>query len=191
MIIGLTGGIGSGKTTVAKVFEGLGCSVFYSDVVAKDVYRDERVRHRVIGLLGPEAYRADGTIDRAFIGSKIFSSGELLSAINEIIHPEVRARFEAFKRAHVGKTVVYESALIFESGTEKQFDYTFVVVASEESRIRRVMKRDGLTMEQVLSKMACQMSQEEKVKRANFVVSNNEGDNIIKRVKNLLSIYSK
>src|SRR5687768_11657999 len=127
MIAGLTGGIGSGKSTVSKLFELLGCAVFYSDEVAKEVYFDPEVKLKVTGLLGAGSYTSDTRINKAYISSKIFSDTTLLRTLNAIIHPAVIARTKLFKQQNPGKIIIKETALLFEVHLEKEVDKVIVV----------------------------------------------------------------
>ena len=187
MIIGLTGGIGSGKSTVAKLFEIIGCPVFYSDEVAKEIYFDKTVKPQIIELLGKEAYLSETEIDKKFIGSKIFSDTNLLHKLNSILHPAVIERFKKFTKNHNGKLIIKETALLFEAKLEAQVDKIILVAANDELRINRVMKRDGLSKEEVLSKISAQLTQAEKIAKSDFVIYNNEEDFLITQV---LAIYS-
>jgi dephospho-CoA kinase len=187
MIIGLTGGIGSGKSTVAKLFEIIGCPVFYSDEVAKEIYFDKTLIPQIIALLGKEAYFSETEIDKKFIGSKIFSDTNLLHKLNSILHPAVIERFKKFTKNYNGKLIIKETALLFEAKLEAQVDKIILVAANDELRINRVMKRDGLSKEEVLSKISAQLPQAEKIAKSDFVIYNNEEDFLITQV---LAIYS-
>jgi dephospho-CoA kinase len=187
MVIGLTGGIGSGKSTVAKLFEIIGCPVFYSDEVAKEIYFDKTVKPQISELLGKEAYLSETEIDKKFIGSKIFSDTNLLHKLNSIIHPAVIERSKQFVEKHKGKLIIKETALLFEAKLEAQVDKIILVAANDELRINRVMQRDGLSKEEVLSKISAQLPQAEKITKSDFVIYNNEEDFLITQV---LAIYS-
>ena len=182
MVLGLTGGIGSGKSTVARLFEMLGCAVFNSDVIAKEVYFDEAVKQQVIELLGKEAYLTNQSLNKQFISSKIFSNTQLLHQLNGIIHPAVKNRFITFIETNKQKTIIKESALLFEVGLDKEMDKIILVASDDELRIARVMKRDGLTREDVLKKIKSQLPQEEKIKRADYIIYNNEQQSLIEQV---------
>src|SRR6218665_147741 len=116
MILGLTGGIGSGKSTVAMLLEVLGCAVFYSDQAAKEIYFDDAVKARVTELLGKETYLSATAINKPYIGSKIFNDPGLMQALNAILHPAVGEAFQAFVKKNQGRLIVKESALLFEAG---------------------------------------------------------------------------
>lgn len=182
MVAGLTGGIGSGKSTVARLFELMGCLHFESDVIAKEVYFDPEVREKVISLLGEKTYLPNGRIDKAYIGSKIFSDKTVLRDLNSIIHPAVIERTEIFVKANPGKIILKETALLFEAKLEKHMDKIILVVAGDETRVKRVMERDGLSREEVIQKINNQLSQEEKIKRSDYIIYNNDTDLLIPQV---------
>jgi dephospho-CoA kinase len=188
MIVGLTGGIGSGKSTVAQMFAVLGCAVFNSDDAAKRIYFEEETRLRIIKLLGGEAYISKTELNRAYISSKIFSDTALLHQLNAIIHPEVKKKFTQFASENAGKIIVKETALLFEAGIDKEVDKIVLVAADDELRIARVMKRDGLSRDEVLNKIKSQLPQEEKIRRSHFVIYNNEKEFVITQV---LDVFSK
>ncbi len=185
MVIGLTGGIGSGKSTVARLFEIIGCAVFYSDDIAKEIYFDKDVKAKVMTLLGAETYISEKEINKKHIGSKIFSDTALLHQLNAIIHPAVIKQFEIFKNKHADKIVVKETALLFEAKLESQVDKIVLVAAHDELRIARVMQRDGLSKEEVIKKMKAQLPQEEKILKSDFVIYNNEKEFLITQVLNI------
>lgn len=188
MVIGLTGGIGSGKSTVARLFEIIGCAVFYSDDVAKEIYFDREIRAKVISLLGSEAYVSETEINKKYISSKIFSDTILLHGLNAIIHPAVIKKFEIFKKKHINNLVIKETALLFEAKLEGQADKIVLVAADDELRIKRVMQRDGLSKGEVIKKIQAQLPQQEKIEKSDFVIHNDEKEFLITQV---LTIYNK
>jgi len=181
MVVGLTGGIGSGKSTVAQLFAMKGWAVFNSDTTAKELYSDPHIKQEVIGLLGNEAYLSDGQVDRTYISSKIFNNAQLLAALNAIIHPAVGQRFLAFQNANKGKDLVKETALLFEAGIEKQVQHIVLVTAPDELRLARIMARDNITREIALKKMNSQIPQSEKSKRAHFEIHNDGEHSLIEQ----------
>lgn len=183
MIVGLTGGIGSGKSTVAKLFALMGCAVFNSDDAAKAAYGIGEVREQVESLLGPDAYTADGNINRARIAGKVFSDTGLLAKLNAIIHPAVGRAFRKFISENEGKIIVKESALLFEADIAKDCDRVVVVEAPDDMRVSRVMARDGVTGDEVLKRMKSQLPQQLKIDRADFVVHNGRNDMLIPQVE--------
>ncbi len=188
MIIGLTGGIGSGKSVVANLFETLGCAMFNSDEVAKAVYFNEEVKKKVINLLGAEAYLNSDKLNKTYIGKKIFTNTDLLHKLNDIIHPEVKKQFAAFKKDNVGKIIVKETALLFEAKLNNDVTKIVMVASNDELRIKRVMARDGICKEDVLNKIKSQLPQEEKIKLSDYVIYNNEDEFLITQV---LKIYNE
>jgi dephospho-CoA kinase len=179
VIAGLTGGIGSGKSTVAQLFEILGCPVFRSDEVAKQAYFQASVRKAVIELIGPEVYSDQATINRAYISQQVFSNTNLLHQLNSIIHPVVKRSFAQFAEENADKLMVKESALLFEAHLENESDRIIVVSSPDDLRIERIMKRDGISREDVLKRIKSQLPQEEKIKKADFVIVNDEKDSLI------------
>jgi dephospho-CoA kinase len=188
MVVGLTGGIGTGKSTVAKLFELLGAKVFNSDDNARDQYFVPAIRQQVTALLGKDCYLSDGTLDRKYISGKIFSDTTLLQKLNNIIHPAVGKDFKTFINSNPGKLIIKESALLFEIGLDKELDRVILVTSPLELRIERVMKRDGLSREEVMNKIKNQLSESEKLKRAELVITNDEKEFLIPQT---LKIYKE
>ncbi|HRD39897.1 MAG TPA: dephospho-CoA kinase [Bacteroidia bacterium] len=189
MIVGLTGGIGTGKSTVGKLFQVLGVPVYNSDDRAKEMYFLPEVKEKVIALLGNEAYHADDSLNRAYISQKIFSDSSLLSKINSIIHPAVEKDFTSFKEEYKShKYIVKETALLFETGLYKKVDKIILVMAPLEERLKRVMQRDKSSREDVLKRISHQMPDEEKQPISDFVIDNNETEGLIPQV---LAIHQK
>jgi len=182
MVIGLTGGIGSGKSTVARLFEVLGYPVFNSDEAAKRTYFYPDVKAAVIALLGPEAYHSANTLNKTYIASRIFSDTRLLTQLNAIVHPQVKADFLQFVALQGKRWVVKETALLFEARLQNEVDKILVVNAPDAIRINRVVQRDGLTQEEVLKKMQSQLPQADKIAQAHFVIHNNEQESLIEQV---------
>lgn len=188
MVVGLTGGIGSGKSTISKLFEIIGCAVFESDKVAKEIYFEAETKPKIIDLLGAGVYVNENTLNKRYISSKIFEDTTVLEKLNQIIHPAVIKRSKLFVEKNAGKLIIKETALLFEAHLEKECDKIVVIAANTELRIKRVMQRDGLKREDVLKKIQSQLTQEEKIKRADFVIYNDEESLIIPQV---LKIYEQ
>ncbi|MBK9284799.1 MAG: dephospho-CoA kinase [Sphingobacteriaceae bacterium] len=182
MIVGLTGGIGSGKSTVLKVFEVLGYCVFKSDEAAKAVYFLEDVKKQVCDLLGREVYRTNNEIDRKLIGEKIFNNPELLSKLNAIIHPRVNLKFKEFIEKNKNQLIIIESALLFEAGINNQVDKTIAVIAPDEIRIKRIIDRDGLDKSTIQKRIAQQMNQEEKKNLSDFHILNDDLNPVLPQI---------
>ncbi len=179
MIIGLTGGIGSGKTTVAKLFETMGCLLYNSDEKAKDVYFDNAIRKQVIGLLGEEAYLDLNTLHKKYISERVFSSNELLQQLNAIIHPAVKRDFNNFTQQFTNKIIIKESAILFETGIYKDLDATILVTAPLNEKIERVMKRNSISHAEVEKRMRLQWPDEKKIPLANYVINNTTHEALI------------
>lgn len=173
-IIGLTGGIGSGKTTVAKFIENCGFPVYYSDVRAKTIVNDNAdLKQRIKDLLGDASYDENGLYDRKFVGETVFHNKELLHQLNGIIHPAVRDDFEKWLAKQTKYLVFKETALLFELKLHLQCYKSLLVTAEDNIRIKRVMDRDKKTYREVESVMDNQMPEKDKIKMADFVIYNN------------------
>ena len=190
-IIGLTGGIGSGKTTLVNYMESLGIPVFIADEEAKKAMQSPHVLEEVKTSFGPAIFE-NGHLNRQQLASIVFSNPDKLKELNSIIHPEVKRLFAIWLDQH--KTVpfvVYEAAILFESGSYQNCDYIITVTAPLEDRITRVMQRDNCSREQVLQRINAQWTDEERAAKSNFVIDNtnsksakNEIDKILKILKN-------
>lgn len=173
-IIGLTGGIGSGKTTVAKFIEDFGFPVYYSDDRAKDIVNDnDDLKVKIKELLGDESYDENGLYNRKFVSEKVFNNKDLLQSLNEIIHPAVRLDFEDWVKKQTKYLIFKETALLFELKLHKQCYRSVLVTAEDNIRIKRVMDRDGKTYREVQSVMEKQMPEKEKIKLADCIIYNN------------------
>lgn len=171
-LVGLTGGIGSGKTTVAKYFEELGVPVYIADSEAKALMnRSKVIRRKLIALFGNEAY-VENTLNRPFIAQQIFNDKKLLNAMNAIVHPKVASHFKRWVNKQDSPYVISEAAILFENGSYKKYDYIITVTAPEDIRLQRVIKRDNSNKQKVEAIMANQWSDEEKIKRSDFVIEN-------------------
>jgi len=173
-IIGLTGGIGSGKTTVAKFIEEFGFPVYYSDDRAKDIVNDnEDLKVKIKELLGDEAYDKNGLYNRKFVAEKVFNDKDLLHQLNEIIHPAVRIDFENWVKKQTKYLVFKETALLFELKLNKECYKSVLVTAEDNIRTKRVMDRDNKTYREVEAVMEKQMPEKDKIKLADCVIHNN------------------
>ncbi len=174
-IIGVTGGIGSGKTTVCDILRSLGCDIFNADLEAKRLQEtDADVIAGIKNLFGDEIYQS-GVPDRKKIASIVFSDSKKLDALNRLIHPKVFALFEAAKAqaAASGKfALVKEAAILFESGGARQVDETIAVIADKAVRIKRLLER-GLSEAEAEQRIAAQLSNDDLIKRADYVICNN------------------
>jgi len=183
MIIGLTGGIGSGKSTVAKVFQHLGVPVFIADEESKLILdSDSILQEKLIKLLGADLMR-NGRIDKTFMAQRIFKDKALLQAVNAMLHPLVGIAFQEWALLHKDKPyVIREAAILFESNTYKDCDKIVVVTAPESLRVERVMQRSGVSAEAVKDRMAQQWPQEKKDALAHYLIDNSGEKSLIKQV---------
>jgi len=171
-VIGLTGGIGSGKTTVARMFEELGVPVYIADTEAKALTnRSKVIRRKLTQLLGPKTYK-EGKLDRKYVADIVFNDPEILQQVNSIIHPKVATHFKRWCKRQVGPYVIKEAAILFENGGYKQCDKTILVVAPKELRIQRIISRDGSSTTDIESRMDNQWPDSEKAKLADFIIEN-------------------
>ncbi|PUB33508.1 dephospho-CoA kinase [Elizabethkingia sp. YR214] len=173
-IIGLTGGIGSGKTTVARFIEEMGYPVYNSDTRAKDLVNEsDDLKASIIQLLGAQAYDENGLYDRKYVGSIVFSNDELLKQLNAIIHPAVNKDFHDWVKRQSRKIIFKETALLFELKLNLQCDKSLLVTADESIRIKRVMDRDSKTYREVEKVIDNQMPERKKIRLADYVIENN------------------
>lgn len=173
--IGITGGIGSGKSIVCKIFAVLKVPVFQSDNVARKLMNnDALIKDRLSSYFGADIY-SDGDLNREKLSSYIFSDREKLKYVNSVVHPAVSESFNRWVETHAGDPyIIKEAAIIFESGTEKELDYVIAVAAPEALCINRVMARDGLEREEVLRRMQNQLNDEIRIERSDYIIRNNE-----------------
>ncbi len=188
--VGITGGIGSGKTTVCKIFESMDIPVYYADAEAKKILASNvSVKKQMKDLLGNAAYHKNGKPDRKFIASKIFSNKELLEKVNSIVHPAVRLDAERWiektNKSGEHPYTLQEAALLVENGSYKHMDALIVVTCPEDIRVSRVMKRDRLSYEEVKVKINNQLPEQDKIKVADFVIHNDGKKSLIVQVCNV------
>ncbi|WP_158826458.1 dephospho-CoA kinase [Mucilaginibacter lacusdianchii] len=182
--IGITGNIGSGKTTVSKVFELLGIPVFYADDAAKKVMtNDAELIKGITQAFGQDAYFADGTLNRRYIAGIVFNNELELKKLNALVHPAVFRAFDQWAAAQTNVPyVLKEAALLFESGSNRDCDYTVLVTAPTEVRIKRVMQRDSITQTEAESRNAKQMAETDKIQLADYIISNDNTQLVIPQV---------
>ncbi|MEF8796431.1 MAG: dephospho-CoA kinase [Salinivenus sp.] len=174
--LGVTGGIGSGKTTVCGFLEEKGARVFYADIEAKRLMQeDASVRAEITETFGDEVYTDDGALNRAVLAEQVFGDADRLEQLNAIVHPRVFEAFEGAKERAAEEGVdllVHEAALLFEAGGDAHVDVTAAVVAPDEARVARVAERDDVAPEQVRARMGHQLPQDELRRRADHVLEN-------------------
>jgi dephospho-CoA kinase len=177
--VGLTGSIGSGKSLVGKMFQVLGVPVFDADKEAKKLYQLPEIKEQLAEIAGDDIFLADGQVDRKKLASILFNSPRQLQQVNHLIHPLVRNAFAGHAKEFSGKPyIIYEAAILVESGHYREMDRLIVVQAPEEVRLQRVMQRDGATEAEVRNRMRAQISDEERMKVADFIV-NNDGSRLV------------
>ena len=188
--VGVTGGIGSGKTTVCRLFETMGAPVYYADPRAKYLMEnDPQLKQKILALFGEEAY-LDEKLNRKHISSIVFDSPRKLEELNKIVHPAVEADGEAWMQDHNSSAyVIKEAALLIQAGTHKKLDFVVLVTAPEEQRIRRVMSRDKVSREDVIKRMSNQWSQDEMSHFADFSINNDGKTMLIPQVLQLHELF--
>ncbi len=182
LLVGITGGIGSGKTTVAKVFETLGVPVYYADDAAKKLMNeDEGLREKIIAHFGNEVYE-NGLLKKEILGTIVFKEAEKLKLLNSLVHPATIAHAEQWHKLQTTPYVIKEAALLFESDAWKNIDYSIGVKAPEALRLQRAMQRDNETAENIQARMQKQMKEDEKMNRCNFILINDEAQLLIPQI---------
>lgn len=186
--IGITGGIGSGKSLVCKIIEKLGYPVFYADEAAKKLMIDDQsLKSELIHLLGENAY-LNNQLNRTFIAEKIFKNNQLKKEVSDLVHPAVYRAYKNWRKMQNSDLIFNESALLFETGSYKSFDATILVTANRETRIQRVMKRDNLSRETVLERMSHQLDDDSKQKMCDFEIVNDEQKLLIPEIIKILRL---
>lgn len=184
--IGVTGGIGSGKSMVCRIFKVLGIPVYDADKEAKDIMvNDKQVVEAIKQAFGTQSYAENGELNRSFLAEAVFNNTAQLTKLNSIVHPAVIQAGEDWAMAQCGAYSIKEAALLFESGSYKKLDYTILVTAPVDVRIQRVMLRDTVSREQVEARMDKQWTDDEKMKLADFVLVNDDHTPLIRQVMEL------
>ena len=174
-IVGITGGIGSGKTTIAQCFKDWGIPVYNADDVARKLMHSSPIKEGILNLFGKEAYSND-QLNRALIREAIFKDDTLRIKVNNIVHPAVGEHFTDWVKRQNSAYILKEAAIIFEAGLTDQYDFIITVVAEETERIKRVLKRPGLNTNQVLEIISKQWRDDKKIKLSDYVITNNNLD---------------
>ncbi|MBL7742045.1 MAG: dephospho-CoA kinase [Chitinophagaceae bacterium] len=183
--VGLTGGIGSGKSSVAKIFEVLGIPVYYADDAARQIMNtDKELQTAIIESFGNAAYK-EGKLDRAYIASIVFSDNKKLEILNYLTHPATIRHADEWMKKQTSPYAIKEAALLFESGASKHLDHIIGVYAPKELRIKRVMQRDNVSEEEVLKRLSKQMEEDEKMKMCDSIILNDEQQLVIPQVLKL------
>ena len=182
MRLGVTGGIGSGKTSVCRVFNTLGIPVFSADPEARSLMESDPAIIKGINSIAERDLYPGGILDRMYLAKLIFNDPEKLKRVNTLVHPAVFERFTDWASDKSAPYVIMEAAILFESGGNKLVDKVLSVLAPEEERIERVMHRNNLSREQVLERMRNQISDEQRIELSDYLISNSENDMIIPSV---------
>ena len=189
--VGLTGGIGSGKTTVAKVFETLGIPVYYADDKAKYLMNtNETLKASIIQNFGNDAYK-NGELDRKYLAAIVFNNKEKLELLNSLTHPITIRDADKWMKQQTTPYTIKEAALLFESRAAEQLDYIIGVYAPQHIRVERVMKRDNLPAEEVMKRISRQIDEEMKMKLCDFIITNNDQQLVIPQVLELHKRFSE
>lgn len=187
LLVGVTGGIGSGKTTVCSILQNMAYPVFYADIQSKILCdTNPTLKASLIDAFGSGVYNSFGLLDRPALASIIFSDTQKLHQANQIIHPIVRQAFQTWVLEQDTKLVFLESAILLESELQHSIDKVLLVSATEPVRIARVMKRDGLTQEQVLARLQKQMPEQERIKKAHYIIQNDNNELLIPQVEQIV-----
>ncbi len=190
-IIGLTGGIGSGKTTVARCFSDHGIPVYIADEAGREVMRNQDVIDKIKDTFG-ESFFEKNVLNRGKLADTVFNNPEKLKELNNIVHPAVRVHFNEWLRKHSeNQLVVYEAAILFESGNYQNVDYIITVTAPLETRIERVMTRDNIDREQVLKRINAQWTDQQRIEKSDFVIENLDSSLLEEKILEILKILSK
>lgn len=186
MIVGITGGIGSGKSTACQIFNYLGIPIYDADGRAKFLMENnQQLVSRIKELLGAEAFDSNGRLNNLFVADIVFKNPELLAQLNALVHPVVASDTFEWIKEQASPYVIKEAALLFESGANKNMDAVVVVQAEERIRIERVMLRNKITEEQVKDRIKRQMPESEKLRLADYVIVNDGSKSLIRQVLNL------
>ncbi len=178
--VGITGGIGSGKSTICHFFSLLGIPVFNADQQAKRIMNESSlVRSKMMVHFGKDIYLKNQTIDREKLAGIIFNSPPLLQMVNAIVHPEVRNYFFDWCKRQQSPYIIHEAAILFESGFYEMMDYTILITAPEQQRIERVMKRDQSSSQQIRERISKQWPDQEKMKLADFIMKNDNRELVL------------
>jgi dephospho-CoA kinase len=190
-VIGLTGGIGSGKSTIARVFSSLGVPVFDADREAQALYAtDPSLLQEVVQLFGKDVMHADGTLNRPALATRVFANTTELKQLNALVHPRVAIRFQEWKAKQKSSMVIREAAILFESGSHSDCDCVIAVTAPEELRIQRVMKRNGIPESDVRARIARQWPAEKIQSMADAIIINDDQHLVLPQVMKVIETWT-
>ncbi|MDA3912534.1 MAG: dephospho-CoA kinase [Bacteroidales bacterium] len=188
MKVGIAGGIGGGKSSIAKAFENLGIPVFYADPQARELMKNSpQIKSKLIQAFGSHIYHGN-QLNKAALSKLIFSDDKARETINKIVHPEVRLAFERWAKSCHSDTVMIEAAILFDTGLYKTLDATILVLANDNHRLKRIMSRDNMSEEEARKRFASQQNPENHKKLATFLINNNDEAEVLPQI---LNIYNK
>lgn len=192
IVLGLTGGIGSGKSTVAKIFAAKSIPIYTADDAAKQLYTtDPQLKEQVLHTFGADSY-INGELNRAYLSEIVFNSKERLAQLNALVHPAVARDFAQWKNQHQqAKLVIKEAAILFESGSAQTCDCTLTVNCAEAIRIERVMKRDQVALEAVKARINQQWTDEQRTKKADYSIVNDGSQLVLPQVESTLKLIEE
>lgn len=186
IVIGITGGIGSGKTTVANFFKDLGVPIYIADLQAKKLmHSSAKLKQDIINSFGSEAYQGE-QLNRAYLAKQVFNNAKALQELNSLVHPAVAEDFKNWKLNQNVPVVAYEAAILFENNRQKECDYTILVTAPKEAKVKRIQERDQINRDEIEARMNNQWSDTRKIKLADFVIKN---EYLVKTKQNVHKIY--
>jgi dephospho-CoA kinase len=182
-VVGITGGMGSGKTTVCKIFELLGIPVFYADDEAKKLYDNKTIKLKVVKVFGAAILNKNREIDKKELSKKVFDNKALLAKLNVIVHPEVRKKFIVWNKKQKGKKyVIKEAAIMIESGAYKELDYLISVSSPKSLRIRRILYRNNVDVSEIMKRIKEQISDKKRAEYSDAIIVNDDKHSLIEQV---------
>ena len=192
IIIGVTGGIGSGKSYICRIISSLGFPVYNCDAEAKKLMNtNKHIINSLKQLIGKNSYDSEGNLNKPIIAQFLFANEENAHKINSVVHPVVKEDFRSWASAQNADLIFMESAILFESGFNDVVDNVITITAPPETRIERTIRRDNTTREQVIARMNQQMQDEERVRLSDYIICNNTNDNVEQQIKTIIETLSK
>lgn len=192
IIIGITGGIGSGKSYICRIISSLGFPVYNCDAEAKKLINtNKHIINSLKQLIGESSYDSEGNLNKPIIAQFLFANEENAHKINSVVHPVVKEDFRSWASAQNADLIFMESAILFESGFNDVVDNVITITAPPETRIERTIRRDNTTREQVIARMNQQMQDEERVRLSDYIICNNTNDNVEQQIKTIIETLSK
>ena len=192
IIIGVTGGIGSGKSYICRIISSLGFPVYNCDAEAKKLMNtNKHIINSLKQLIGENSYDSEGNLNKPIIAQFLFANEENAHKINSVVHPVVKEDFRSWASAQNADLIFMESAILFESGFNDVVDNVITITAPPETRIERTIRRDNTTREQVIARMNQQMQDEERVRLSDYIISNNTNDNVEQQIKTIIETLNK